>query len=146
MPTPQELRASAYLHIVHGYKWFGYYSYFDGPPAGCLARDPLLWSYCRALTGELRAMSSVILDPAPWRPVDTGTAPSMLQAAEKTVAGQRYLVAVNMTSAPAEVSLSVVGETASVLFEAERELPIAAGVLHDSLGPSTARVYRVEAL
>jgi len=145
MPTPQELRASAYLHIIHGYKWFGYYSYFDGPPAGCLARDPLLWSYCRALTGELRAMSSVILDPAPWRPVDTGTAPSVLQAAEKTVAGQRYLVAVNMTSAPAEVSLSVVGETASVLFEAERALPIVAGVLHDSLGPSAARVYRVGA-
>ncbi|MCC7491038.1 MAG: hypothetical protein IT204_01745 [Fimbriimonadaceae bacterium] len=61
LPTPEELRASAWLHAQHGYNWFSYYSWFDPAPALCLARDPVLGSYLAALNAELLTWRERIL-------------------------------------------------------------------------------------
>ena len=141
MPTPDELRCSAYLHVIHGYTWFGYYSYYDPPPAGCLARHPALWSYTRALNSELLALAPVILGEAPFTSVATAREAAQFQAAVKAHGGRRYLVAVSLSAEPLTVAMSVEGRRARVLFEADRDVPIEEGTLRDSFQPSGARVY-----
>jgi len=141
MPTPDQLRASAWLHILHGYKWFGYYSYYDPEPSGCLARNPLLWSYCRALNAQLRAMEGLILAPEPFELLDAG--PDMT-AGVKAHEGQRYLIVVSGAREPAHVRVPVEGQAARVLFEREGEVEIEGGVLEDDLGAYGTRVYEVQ--
>lgn len=143
MPTPDELRASAYLHMIHGYTWFGYYSYYDGEPAVCLARDPELYSHTRALNGELVAFAPVLLSEGDFASVDTGLEATVCQAAMKQHEGQTYLVVVSLSTEPLTVRLPARGGSATLLFEEERTLPIREGVLADSLRPSAARVYRI---
>jgi hypothetical protein len=143
LPTPDELRSSAYLHVIHGYKWFGYYSYYDGEPAECLARNPLLWSYTRALNGELTALAPLVLADAPYTPVECDPPPAIFQAATKEHAGQRYVIAVNLTPQPLRATMKLTGSTAELLFEEERSLRIADGVLTDDFLPGAAHVYAV---
>jgi len=140
MPTPDQLRASAWLHILHGYKWFGYYSYYDPEPAGCLARDPVLWSYCRALNAELRAMQGLIVAPEPFEWLDAGPD---VTAGLKAYEGRRYLIVVSGAREPVHVRVAVEGQRARVLFEREREAPVGEGVLEDDLGAYGVRVYEV---
>jgi len=144
MPTPDELRCIAYLHLIHGYKWFGFYSYYDGEPAGCLARDPVLWSFTRALNCELRRLAPVILAEAPLQTVDADQAPEVFQAATKTVAGKRYLFAISGSKHPLSVALKVAGAQATVLFEEPRSVPIKAGLLQDQFAPCAVHVYLIE--
>ena len=141
MPTPDELRCSAYLHVIHGYTWFGTYSYYDPPPAGCLARHPVLWSYTRALNGELRALAPVILGGSPFTPVASDREPTQFQAAVKTHGGKRYLIAVSLSREPLTVAMDVDGRRAGVLFGAERDVPIERGTLRDSFRPYGVGVY-----
>lgn len=143
MPNPDELRASAYLHLIHGYTWFGYYSYNDPEPSGCLARDPELWSYTRALNGELAAFAPVILSEGDFSPVETGLDDTVCRAATKQHQGRTYLVAVNLTGEPLTVRLRVTGQDAELIFEEDRVIPVREGVLEDLLRPSAARVYLV---
>jgi hypothetical protein len=126
MPTPDELRAMAYLHIIHGFKFFAYYSYYDGEPAGCLARDPELWSYTRALNAELTAMEPVILAPGPWQPVKVEPANAPVVAREKKAGGKRYVVVVSNGAEAAEVRLSPAGPAAKwkLLFEGDGTPPV----------------------
>ena len=140
MPTPDQLRASAWLHILHGYKWLGYYSYYDAEPAGCLARDPLLWSYCRALNAELRAMQGVILSAEPFEMVEGG---ADITAGIKAHEGKRYLIIVSGARDPVHIRLPVEGSRAKVLFEREREVPVAGGVIEDDLGAYGTRMYEL---
>jgi hypothetical protein len=141
LPTPDELRSSAYLHLIHGYKWFGYYSYYDGEPAECLARNPLLWSYTRALNGELTSLSPFILADAPYTPVVCDLPPTVFQAAAKEHGGQRYLIAVNLTPQPLRAAMKLTASTAELLFEEERSVPIAEGALTDDFLPGATHVY-----
>ncbi|MBM3476893.1 MAG: carbohydrate-binding protein [Armatimonadetes bacterium] len=143
LPTPDELRSSAYLHIIHGYKWFGYYSYYDGEPAECLARNPLLWSYTRALNGELSTLSPLILADAPYAPVASDQPPTSFQAALKEHAGRRYLIAVNLGPQPLRATMTLTGSTADLLFEEERALPLKDGALTDDFLPSATHIYLV---
>ena len=95
MPTPDELRTTLWLHVIHGYKWFGYYSYYDGEPAGCLSRDAALLSYARALNTEMVQLQDVILAPGQWRDVPLTPATDKLEAREKAVGGKLYVVVVS---------------------------------------------------
>jgi hypothetical protein len=131
MPTPDQLRASAWLHILHGYTWFGYYSYFDPEPAGCLARDPRLWSYCRALNTELQALAPLILSPEPWSPLEVEGGAGEVQAGIKDHAGTRTLVIVSGSRQARQVRVRLPGAAgrAEVLVDRARSLPIVDGIL-----------------
>jgi hypothetical protein len=143
MPTPAELRCMTYLHIIHGYKWLGFYSYFDGEPAGCLARDPILWSASNWLNNELRMLEPVILGPAVYQPVTATAGPEIFQAATKVHAGKTYLFAVHGSdkSKSQSVEMKVSGTRAEVLFENGRELPIVEGTLRDEFAGFGVHVY-----
>jgi hypothetical protein len=143
MPTPDELRSSCYLHIIHGYKWFGYYSYSEALPYGCLARDPDLWSSTRALNSELRKLAPVILDEAAFAPVSANLGPEKLQAVVKMVNGKSYLIAVSGIPEPAIVQINIDGKVAVELFGEERKLPIKNGMLKDDFAPYDAKVYEI---
>ena len=145
MPTPDQLRASAWLHILHGYNWFGYYSYADPEPAGCLARDPRLWSYCRALNTELQAQAPLILSLAPWVSVAVEGGAGEVQAGTKEDAGVRTLVVVSGARQTRKVRLRLPGASgqAEVLIDRARALPIVDGVLEDDLPPYGTLVLRL---
>lgn len=141
MPTPDELRCSAYLHIIHGYTWFGAYSYYDPPPAGCLARNPVLWSYVRALNSELLTLAPVMLDETPFAPVASDQEDTLFQAAAKVHGGKRYLFGVSLNKETSRVAMSVGGRRARVLFETDRDVSIEQGSLCDDFPPYGVHVY-----
>lgn len=105
MTSPDELRTSAWLHIIHGYKWLGYYSYWDAEPAGCLSRSPELWSYTRALNTELVQLEDVILAPGQWQPVKMQPQTDKLEAREKKLGDKWYVVVVSDSREPLRVKL-----------------------------------------
>jgi hypothetical protein len=144
LPTPDELRCMTYLHLLHDYRWLGFYVYYDPPPAGCLARSPELWGATRALNSELLALSPVILDGAPMVACPVEPALEDFQAGEKTVDGVTYLVAVNGSAQAVEVALRTNGSRAEVLLEEKRSVGIVGGLLRDTFGPYAVHVYRVQ--
>jgi len=145
MPTPDQLRASAWLHVLHGYTWFGCYSYYDPEPAGCLARDPELWSYCRALNSELVALSGTILDPAPFQGLVVESAGSEVEAGAKDSGGVRTVVVVSGAREPRQARIVLPGPAgeAEVLFDAPRRLPVAGGALVVDLRAYGTLVLRI---
>lgn len=106
MPSPDELRTAAWLHIIHGYKWFGYYSYYDGEPAGGLGNTPVLWSYCRALNTELVQLEDLILAPGQWQPVKLDPQTDKLEAREKKLGDKWYVVVVSDSKEPLTMKLT----------------------------------------
>lgn len=143
MPTPDELRSTCYLHIIHDYKWLGYYSYSEPVPYGCLAREPALWSSTRALNSELRKLAPVILDKLPFVPVAANLGPEKLQTGLKEVNGKRYLIAVSGSPEPILVQLKIGGKFAYELFGEERTIPIKNGILKASFAPYDVNVYEI---
>jgi hypothetical protein len=144
MPTPDQLRASALLHVIHGFSWYGYYSYYDGPPSGCLARSPELLSYVTALNAELVRLTPAIVGEGQWRQVAVEGAAGFCQAATKEAGGKRWLVVVSGSNEPTEVGLHVSGTRARTVTGAAAELSIEGGVLRVTLEPWGARVLEVE--
>jgi hypothetical protein len=146
MPTPDQLRASAWLHILHGYNWFGYYSYYDPEPAGCLARDPVLWSYCRALNTELRALAAPILAADAWTPAAVEGGEGEVQAGVKEAAGTRYLVVVSGARQATSVRVRLPGTVgaAEALQDRARSLPIVGGMVADELRPYGTLICRIK--
>ncbi len=144
MPTPDELRSSAWLHAIHGYTWFGYYSYYDGEPAGCLANTPELWSHVRALNSELVACQEAILGTGNWRPLATEPERGDVEARMKTVGDKRYVVVVNLGREPLSVSVrpDLAEFCSRLLFESDAK-PEAANEIIAHLRPSAVRVFEV---
>jgi hypothetical protein len=145
MPTPEQLRASAWLHILHGYTWFGCYSYYDPEPSGCLARTPQLWSYSRELNTELVAMADLILDPASFQGLTVETPGGGVEAGLKESGGTRVVVVVSGAREPRQVRLTIPGPAteAEVLFDRPRRLPVKDGIIEESLPAYGTLVVRV---
>jgi hypothetical protein len=144
MPTPDELRTSAWLHIIHGYKWFGYYSYHDGEPSGCLMNTPELLSYARALNTELSQLESIILAPGNWQPVKMASQNDKLEAREKKVGERWYVVVVSDSRTPQQVKLlpSLTKGTRRLLTETDK--PAAAGTtIESTLRPFATQVWEL---
>lgn len=144
MPTCDELRTSAWLHLLHGYSWFGCYSYYDGEPAGGLYNTPVLWSYARALNTELQSLREVLLTPARWEPLTTEPANPNVEAGLKRVGGKRYVVVVNLGREPVTVAVhpGLSQFTSRLLFESGEVGQPATEILA-YLRPSGTRVFEV---
>lgn len=127
MPTPDELRTSAWLHIIHGYKWFGYYSYHDGEPCGSLSNTPELWSYARALNTELVQLEAAILAPGSWQAVPVEPASDRVEAREKQIGETWYVVVVSDSRAPLTVTLRPTLAQGTRRLLSERAEPAVAG-------------------
>jgi len=143
MPTPDELRTSMWLHVIHGYKWFGYYSYHDGEPAGCLARAPELLSYTRALNTELVQLQDVILAPGRWRDVPVEPQSDKLEAREKEVGGKLYVVVVSDSREPLTATLSPSWANAKRRLLIESEMKPVGGKFEVMLRPEATQVWEV---
>jgi hypothetical protein len=144
MPTPDELRTSAWLHIIHGYKWFGYYSFYDGEPAGSLSNTPELWSYCRALNTELVQMQDVILAPGAWQPAKMEPATDKLEAREKQVGGKWYVVVVSDSKEPLKVTLHpTLAKSKRRLLTESNNPAVMGGAIETTVRPFAAQVWEV---
>ncbi|MBU0611572.1 MAG: hypothetical protein KKI08_27085 [Armatimonadetes bacterium] len=143
MPTPDELRTSLWLHVIHGYKWFGCYSYYDGEPAGCLSRDPVLFSYARALNTEMVQLQDVILAPGQWRDVPIEPVTDKLEAREKEVGGKLYVVVVSDSREAQSATLKPSWANAKRRLLIESEGKAATGPFTVTLRPTAAQVWEV---
>ena len=143
MPTPDELRTSAWLHVVHGYKWFGYYSYYDGEPSGCLSRDPVLFSYTRALNTELVQLQAVVLAPGLWKDVAFEPKTDKLEAREKEAGGKLYVVIVSDSKDPLTVTLSPSWASAKRRLLIESEMKPVTGPFKTTVRPVGTQVWEL---
>ena len=143
MPTPDEIRTSLWLHVIHGYKWFGYYSYYDGEPAGCLSRDPVLLSYTQALNTEMVQLQDVILAPGQWRDVPLTPTTDKLEAREKAVGGKLYVVVVSDSREPVTATLRPSWEGAKRRLLIESEAKAAVGTFTVTLRPEATQVWEL---
>jgi hypothetical protein len=143
MPTPDELRTTLWLHVIHGYKWFGYYSYYDGEPAGCLSRDPALLSYTRALNTEMVQLQDVILAPGQWRDVPLTPATDKLEAREKAVGGKLYVAVVSDSREPVTATLKPSWANAKRRRLIESEAKAVGGTFTVTLRPEATQVWEL---
>lgn len=143
MPSPDETRTSAWLHVIHGYKWFGYYSYYDAPPSGCLSRDPMLLSYTRALNTELVQLQDVIVAPGQWREVKLEPANPKLEAREKEVNGKLYVVVVSDSRDPQTVTLQPSWPNAKRQLLIETEMKPLTGEFSTTIRPVGTQVWEL---
>lgn len=144
MPTPDELRTSAWLHIIHGYKWFGYYSYYDGEPAGSLSNTPQLWSYARALNTEFVRLQDVIVAAGQWQPVKLEPASDRLEAREKQVGEKWYVVVVSDSKEPLKVALTPTLKQGQRRLLIESDKPAAAGTtIATTVRPFATQVWEL---
>ncbi len=140
MPTATELRCGAWLHIIHDYRWFGYYSFYDPPPSGCLARDAALFSYTRALNAELLAAAPLITARPGFASVACGLPATVFQAARKQVGERTWLVGVNLTERPLRARVPAADGRWSVSTEG-REVNAVGGRLEETYEPFGVHVY-----
>jgi hypothetical protein len=143
MPTPDELRTSAWLHVIHGFKWFGYYSYTDREPEGCLVHDPLLFSYTRALNAQLAQLQDVILAPGGWNDVAIAPKTDKLEAREKEVGGKLFVVIVSDSRQPQTATLSPSWANARRRLLIESEMKPVGGPFETSVGPEATQVWEL---
>lgn len=145
MPSPDELRTSAWLHIIHGYKWFGYYSYYDGAPCGCLSNTPELWSYTRALNTEMVQLEELILAPGPWQPVKTDPASDRIEAREKQTGATWYVVVVSDSKEPLALKLQPTLARGSRRLLTESAAPAVVGtMIETTVRPFATQVWELQ--
>jgi hypothetical protein len=141
-PTAVEYRAQAYLALIHGARglmWYGG-SVTGGLFASVKDGD---WEALKALAGELRSLSPVLMAPGIPSPVSPSAAP--VSAALKQEGGRRVLIAVNRGPAPVEVALKVPvpAGTAAVLGE-NRTVEVKNGEIRDRFAAYGTHLYELK--
>jgi hypothetical protein len=153
-PTPQEMRAEAWMSIAGGAKGVGYFTIGFGRGKN------FQWNN---LTGEIKAemkrtnaqltelAAPIVLGDTSKKltvsgddtkdPAANGHA---IMAIRKELEGKTYVIAVNMTRQPARATFHLADAPAAAqvqVWKESRALPLAAGSFTDTLPPLAARVY-----
>ena len=146
-PTEDELRSMSYLAIVSGAKGLFYWSY--GAVGLSSVSDPVLreqyWQRLVRVTTEIRALEPALLSPHAPTILASASASADVRWLLRRVGMERYIIAVNNTSAAgvtATFNLAASATRISVVGES-RTLP-AGSRIADSFGPYEAHVYRIE--
>lgn len=99
-PTPEEVREMTYLTLIHGGRGVLYFVYRP--------RSAALWAECQRLGDEVsQRVAPVLAQAVDARPAQ-GTPASIQGVLLTTEQGRRYLLALNLSSAPVDLSLSAV--------------------------------------
>jgi hypothetical protein len=144
-PTPEEERCMTYLALVHGAKGIIYWAH---TASKYYIRDyPEHWAALKAIAGELRELSPVLLTPDSALPAKAAPRTATLDLLVKQWNGQTYVIAVNRepTDFAAKVHLGGVKPTSTieVLFENRTLIPAGNGWT-DQFAPFAVHVYRLK--
>ncbi len=151
-PTPSQVRAEAWMALIHGSRGFIYFVHQFKPVfrEAALLDDPDMLAAVTALNRQITELAPVLNSPT--RPdvatVKTDSAEAPLALMAKQHEGSTYLFAVAMrelattatftlTKAPGPSTVEVLGEN--------RTLPLDHGVFTDHLDPWGVRLYRFQA-
>lgn len=94
-PTYEEVRAEAYLCIVHGMKIFAFYSWYDHDPQFSLNKSMELQSYIQDLVMQISSLKDFLLAASPLQPVISELDKHGIRYLFKSVNGKKYLITVN---------------------------------------------------
>jgi hypothetical protein len=140
-PTLAEMRAMAWLGIVHGATglWTYAYSYLNESPGG-----EWHWADLLTVAHELRRVQSVLEAPEPAGVRCTVTNGSILTGV-RDVGGRRFAIAVHTGATPVRATLRVGGAGTGVAtdYMDGRRLRISAGAVTDTWPGFGVRVYEV---
>jgi hypothetical protein len=146
-PTPEQIRAEAWLALVHGAAGIGYYCHRfmpDFSETDCLEHEPTRAMLAR-INGEVRELAPALNSPMVGNGVTVESdAPIATRLAR--VSGATYLLAAALSGEPTAARFSLRGFTAAsadVIGE-DRALAIQAGDLDDAFEAYGVHLYRIE--
>jgi hypothetical protein len=160
-PTPQQVKAEAWMSIVHGSRGLIYFCHQFQPrfiEAGLLA-DAEMAQAVAAINREIAQLAAVINSPPLGKAVAVTASPAEVSADMARLLGPQaiavtarkhqgatYLFAVRMEDSPAKASFLVAGMSgaamARVLGE-DRTIRVSEGRFADDFGPHAVHLYRI---
>lgn len=146
-PTPEQIRAEAWLALVHGAAGIGYYCHRfmpDFSETDCLEHEPTR-AMLERINGEVRALAPALNSPMIGNGV-TVESDAPIATRLTRVSGATYLFAAALSSEPTAARFSLRGfsaASAEVIGE-DRALAIAAGDLEDDFEGYAVHLYRID--
>jgi len=146
-PTPEELKAQAYISLVNGATGFVWYAFWSPEPwsespahRGCwVLSDTKLWDAFPKLNAEVTELAPIILTGKKMGPAKCSS-PDVQTCLWKYKA-KSYLLAVNTLYTPVKCKLYGFGDEAEVLFE-NKKVTGKNGVLEEVYKPLEVHVYK----
>lgn len=146
VPTAAQERSMTYQALIEGANGLIWYVYDD--KLFKVLEHPELWAMMRQLTGEIKTLTPILLEPA-YDAQRFATGPdNCLRGACIRQGGDLYILTAHSNEKDlGQVELSPPGlpgkATVEVMFE-NRTLPVSGGKISDSFGPYAVHVYRVK--
>lgn len=145
-PTPAEVRAEAWMSIIHGSRGLIYFVHQFKPRfrEAALFDDPEMLAAVTKLNREITALAAVIKSPPitgseTIRPADPKAAVATITRRHQ---GSTYLFAVSMQTNAATVRFAASSGIAEVLHE-NRKIAVEAGNFTDRFEPWAVHLYRI---
>ncbi len=150
--TPHQVRAEAWMSLIHGSRGLIYFVHEWKPRfnESALLDDPDMLRAVTALNREIRELAPVLNRPAPLPPAPvsvTSADPGVpVAATSRELQGTNYIFAVALragsTTATFKLPNSIADGRVEVLNES-RILPLANGTFRDDFAPWAVHLYRV---
>ena len=140
-PTYEETKNMAYQAIVNGAKGLLFYCYYD---LRVLPQYSKYWADIKTIAREVRTISPVILSPSSRGAATCSPADAGVETLLKELDGELYLIAVNTSDQPRQVTFEVKQELPSkisVMFEGRLAMNIQNTRLTDAFKPLEVHVY-----
>ncbi|HQK95499.1 MAG TPA: hypothetical protein PLD23_18525 [Armatimonadota bacterium] len=149
-PTPEQVRAEAWMAIIHGVTGLVYFVHQFGPTfsEAALLEDPAMLAEVTAINHRIGELAPVLNSPtrADLATVDFEPTTAPVDILVKRHGGDTYVFAVEMQEEAAKATFAVAGltggATAEVIGE-DRTIPVTDGAFADDFGPHAVHLYRI---
>jgi hypothetical protein len=146
-PTPDQMRAEAWIALVSGAAGIAYYCHDFEPELNetdCLDDAPTRDAMQR-INEELMQLAPALNSPTVSNGV-TIESDARIGTRLTRIAGTTYLFAASLSNEPTEArfDLRAIGEASAEVIGEDRELAIEAGALEDSFDAFAVHLYRIE--
>ncbi len=149
-PTPRQVRAEAWMSLIHGSRGLIYFVHQFKPEfiEAALLADPKMLAAVTALNRQIQDLAPVLNSPALPQEVfvETSDAGSPVDVLAKIWNGNLYLFAVEMRNKKVDVRFKLPAAFPNPSVEAlgeGRSLLAKGGTLRDSFGPYDVHLYKV---
>jgi hypothetical protein len=147
-PSPAEVKAQAWMAIIHGARGIGYFAHTLNPfvETGLLA-DSEMSSAVSAINAQISSLAALLNTPSVSNGVTVATDNTAVpvDAMLKRDHGYTYVFSVAMRRGSANATFSLRGFTGSAVVEVvgeDRQISAANGVFLDAFGPYSVHLYR----
>ncbi len=149
-PTPHQVRAEAWMSIIHGSEGLIYFVHEWEPKfnEAALLSDPEMLAAVTALNGQIQKLAPVLNTPSLAEAVQVATDDSevAVAAVAKRLGEALHIFAVGMRDGQATATFTVKGATGQATVEVlheNRTLPLENGEFRDTFRPWDVHLYRI---